>query len=592
MKTKWKLYILWSVLTLGLLSAAENTHESSFVLRRKKVSTSGSPKSKHDAVKSTTTGDAKSSQRSAAPPGQYDPPTPVTARTVSPEKPESDTQSDFAYVPDVSVTCGASDVVVRVKPAFYGLGARAGELRLGNTCRSNGVLEPYGDLLFTYPLTACNVRRELSLDYLVYKFVLHYQPSLKRFPSGAHKISVHIECRYQRNHHVHQLAVQPTWKTAVAYKILKGHMNYFQIELMDDTWSGPVKSQVFQLGQTVNLQISAPRLPTGKRLYINSCYAYPSSGSKPTLKFAIIDNYGCLLDSKSDPGASEFISRTDKSLRFSLKAFQFTPDPDSEIRIKCKLFATSADPGPAHKSCTYRHNSWEALSGDNSICDCCDFQCVTSKPRRAMMEGSASGSLLVSNQLHTDDDLQPISPSVVSMREVDETRETHDSELHSHDNQWQSEMEFDKREKEDESGVTEPEMERFEFGDGIIFEESKEFEVKDSNEFGEDGSWYEDDFSGYDKEEEKCNEREDEILDLETVHRNKDGTEFQWLQFEQNPKLEVVLNSEREEEIRENRGGRVKDEGVEVSDVEWESGDGLVDVMDEKETTWYFTWGL
>lgn len=196
--------------------------------------------------------------------------------------------------------------------------------------------------------------------------------------------------------------------------------------------------------------------------------------------------------------------------------------------------------------------------------------------------------MLVSNQLHIQDDLRPISPSVVSLTEVDETRETHDSELHSHDNQWQSETEYDESEKEEyESGMKGPDTERFEFGDGIIFEES---EVKGSKEFGEDGSWYEDYFSGYDEEEEKCNESEDEISYLERVHQNRNGTEFQWLPFEQNPELEV-LNSERGEENGENRGWKVKDGGAEVSEVGWKSSDGQVDVMDQKEMTWYFTWG-
>ncbi|CAL8272137.1 unnamed protein product [Merluccius merluccius] len=70
-------------------------------------------------------------------------------------------QPYFAYNrPDVSITCSTSDFVVRVKTAFYGLGANAEELRLGSTCRSNGVLGPYGDLLFAFRITECDVQRE------------------------------------------------------------------------------------------------------------------------------------------------------------------------------------------------------------------------------------------------------------------------------------------------------------------------------------------------------------------------------------------------------------------------------------------------
>jgi len=67
-----------------------------------------------------------------------------------------------AYVPDVSVTCSASDFEVRVKSDFYGLGASSDELRLGTTCPSNGRLVERGDLLFTYRLTECDVQREVT----------------------------------------------------------------------------------------------------------------------------------------------------------------------------------------------------------------------------------------------------------------------------------------------------------------------------------------------------------------------------------------------------------------------------------------------
>ena len=32
-------------------------------------------------------------------------------------------------------------------------------------------------------------------------------------------------------------------------------------------------------------------------------------------------------------------------------------------------------------------NRWRALSGDDYVCDCCESQCLTSKSKRAMLEG-------------------------------------------------------------------------------------------------------------------------------------------------------------------------------------------------------------
>ena len=155
MKTKWHLYIFWSVLSLGLLSCAVDTYESQFS-RRKTLFKPDTPKSKL-----STTGNRKSSlwlPASSFPLSHLGPtPAPGTPRSMR----QGETQSGLAHLPDVSVTCSASDFVVRVKPAFYGQGADAEELKLGDTCKSNGVLGPHGDLLFIYPLTACDAVRQV-----------------------------------------------------------------------------------------------------------------------------------------------------------------------------------------------------------------------------------------------------------------------------------------------------------------------------------------------------------------------------------------------------------------------------------------------
>lgn len=134
-----------------------------------------------------------------------------------------------------------------------------------------------------------------------------------------------------RNYHVHQLSVQPTWKTAVVQKRLKGRSKEFHMELMDgrlhrsldcnskellmmsvtlsyaylcdflyyfrttlvvESWSRPARSQVYQLGNEIHFQVSAFHLPHGAKLYISSCYATPSHDSKSSHKYTIIDNFG------------------------------------------------------------------------------------------------------------------------------------------------------------------------------------------------------------------------------------------------------------------------------------------------------------
>ncbi|XP_071063287.1 zona pellucida sperm-binding protein 3-like [Pseudochaenichthys georgianus] len=634
MKTKWCIYVIWSVLSLGILSYAQDTYESPFTRRKTHFK-----RQQSKSVKHLTTDDRK-------PPHQLNAiPSPLSVLTSACMRPEEKLQSDFAYLQDVSVTCSTADFVLRVKPVFYGHGANAEELRLGSGCKSNG---GHGDLLFTYPLTACGAVRESPPGYLLYKFTLHYEPSPKRFPTRAQRIDVDIECRYQRNHHVHKLTVQPTWETPVMRKKLKGNANDFQMELMDDLWSTPALSRVYQLGKTVNFQISASHLSTGSKLYINSCYASPSSDSKSSLKYSIIGHFGCMLDSKSDPGASRFVSRTDKTLRFSIQAFQFTADPDSEVNIHCKLLVSSEDPGPAHKSCTYKKDGWKALSGDKSICDCCDSQCVPSKLQRAMMEGfSSSGSLLVSDQPYTtEDDLLPVGISGVGHVTIHDTDKLHSQEtpLESDDvvtyDDYDEELDYAYEEEEEEGfeedeegrgfilGVM-PDSEELGFRDRV----SVESKVKDSHQLKEDGSG----FVGREEseEEEEFKGGEDE------THWNQEEAEVlrHWEQLDEIFTSQVVPQreshlpaSESEEEERKHTGGgeehermerkhtgggeeheRMMEErkhtgGGEVHErmmeerkhtgggeehermMEWEEDDSLEDFVDDGESTWYFPW--
>ncbi|XP_010877204.2 uncharacterized protein LOC105015621 isoform X2 [Esox lucius] len=424
MKTKWLLYILWSVFSLRIANATFGIYESSYVSRpvgRRNILKLGTSKGVGDTLKAhlSPTENRKSSLRipshtitftTSQPTHEFKQSSSITYSSPQPRgqhrmllsTPAPKSELGFASLPDVSVTCSSDDFVVRVKRAFYGFHADSEELTLGSTCKSNGVLMPYGDLLFAYSMTECDGKREMPPGYLIYKFVLHYAPQTT-FPRDAHRVNIDIECRFQRYFHVYQRVVRPTWETPIVRKRLKGRTADFRIQLMDDVWSMPAKSQVYILGQTVHFQVSALHLPHGGKLFINHCYATTSSDPKTSRKLTVIDNFGCMRESQKNVGGSEFVlPNTDDTVRFSISAFQFTSDPDTPVFLHCKLHVTSNEYGPMHKFCTYKDNRWWALTGEDSVCDCCDSKCVTSKPRRAMVEGFASSeALLFSDQPST-----------------------------------------------------------------------------------------------------------------------------------------------------------------------------------------------
>ncbi|XP_024128445.1 zona pellucida sperm-binding protein 3 [Oryzias melastigma] len=566
MKTKWKLFMLFiCVLSKGAVKCFVESRAVPFSAGEELLELREKPSRKDRA------GAHRSSLLSSG--KTYHSKTLVTPLSMRPVQPGAGIQADAAKGPDVSVTCFPSDFVVRVNPAFYGLGADAQELTLGSSCKSNGVLKPQGDLLFKYSLTACDGVRELSHGYLIYKNVLHYEPSSKRFPSRAQQLSINIECHYRRDHSVHQLAVQPTWQTVLVRKNLKGRQMDFQLKLMEDSWKMPAKTQAYLLGQTVNLQVSAPHLLSGEKVYINSCYVTPT-GSKSSLKYTIIDNYGCMLDSKQDPGASQFISRTDDTLRFSLKAFQFTADPDTEVSIHCKLLVTSEEPGPMYKSCTYKSHRWMALTGEDSLCECCESKCVTSKSRRALKEGSASSRpLLVSDQPHAaDEGFIPAGPSASSWRRGD--KENHYSNLYNHGNFWEK-TNAGKYGK----AAAEPKLVKFDYMK-VLEEEMGQPEETNLADLKEDGSGdQEEDFQKIEEEVElESNEDEPSLNHQGSEGSNPTGKIEELITTEESSKEMLVTFEEKE------LHGCGSNKTMRTSDLPLNE-DSLAD-----EKTWYFTW--
>ncbi|XP_067277209.1 uncharacterized protein si:ch211-67f13.7 [Pseudorasbora parva] len=294
--------------------------------------------------------------------------------------------SEFTRLPDVSVTCLKTSFVLRVKKVFYGFSAVAEDLTLGETCKSNGVLEPHKDMLFTYKLADCQGEQQVFPDHVVYKYVLHYLPLSHRNQLMSHKVNVGVECRYKRKHHVQSL-MSPTWRTPLR-KIIRSRSADFRIQLMDDSWSSPVTSAVFLPGQNVNVQISTRHHYTGVKLIINSCYV-----ASQATNYSIIENFGCLRESRINPGASRFrFSRADNVVQFSFAAFQFTEAPDAQVSLHCELSVSGGGPSPMQKLCFYRHpdKRWISVFGQDSVCDCCDSVCNQTKTKRIISEGFIS----------------------------------------------------------------------------------------------------------------------------------------------------------------------------------------------------------
>ncbi|XP_043111453.1 uncharacterized protein si:ch211-67f13.7 isoform X2 [Puntigrus tetrazona] len=250
----------------------------------------------------------------------------------------------YSQLPDVSVICSRSEFVLRVKRHFYGFSAAAEELTLGETCKSNGVLEPHDGLLFTYALTDCQGERQ---------------------------------------------------GTACAQS--------------GESWSSPVRSAVYLLGQQVNVQVSTRHHNRGVQLFINSCYAAATVNTlSQASKHGIIDNYGCLRESRMNSGASRFrFSGAENVVQFSFGAFQFIEAPDAKVALHCELSVSADGPSPTQKSCFYSHTEkrWISVFGQDSVCHCCESVCNQTKTKRITNEGFVSSDQV----LYSDPVTSPFS---------------------------------------------------------------------------------------------------------------------------------------------------------------------------------------
>ncbi|XP_066573428.1 zona pellucida sperm-binding protein 3 [Amia ocellicauda] len=304
-------------------------------------------------------------------------------------------------LPDVSVNCTEADMIVRVKRAFYGFGAKPEQLRLGSHCKSNGVDQDSGDLLFTYSLLKCDSIRSMPPGYLLYKAILHYVPKQSRSPiRRSHLVNVDIECRYKRYHHVYQLAVHPTWKTPSS-KVLTSRAG-FEIKTMNAAWTAVSASDVYNLGQAVNFQLVATRLGPLEKVYVESCVATLTEDPTSKPSYTIIENFGCMVDTKTEGSNSQYVSpRTDDTINFSVDAFQFTENPSSKIIIHCKLFVTKGGPSSVAKACTYNRNTeiWKNLApDDDALCTCCETTCAGPRSRSISEGFQSSAPLVVTGQ--------------------------------------------------------------------------------------------------------------------------------------------------------------------------------------------------
>ncbi|KAJ8342380.1 hypothetical protein SKAU_G00323080 [Synaphobranchus kaupii] len=297
----------------------------------------------------------------------------TTAVVTAPPNPDS-----------VTIQCGEDSIQLNVDVDLLGIGnlIQPSDITLGS-CGPAG--QDHSHLLFETELHGCDSTLMMTEDTLVYTFALLYQPkALGATPIiRTNAAVVGIQCHYMRLHNVSSNALKPTWipyhSTLSAEDLIM-----FSLRLMADDWQLERTSNVFFLGDIMNIEASVIQANhVSLRVFMDTCVATlePNMDSIPSYDF--IYDQGCLMDSKLTSSRSEFLSRiTDDKLQVKLDAFRFAQETRSQIYIFCHLRATAALPDSEGKACHFHQKKgWVSASGNDQVCSCCDTGCTVRKGR-------------------------------------------------------------------------------------------------------------------------------------------------------------------------------------------------------------------
>ncbi|KAJ8342389.1 hypothetical protein SKAU_G00323170 [Synaphobranchus kaupii] len=284
----------------------------------------------------------------------------------------------------VTVQCGEDSIQLNVDVDLLGIGnlIQPSDITLGS-CGPVG--QDHSHLLFETELHGCDGTLMMTEDTLVYTFALLYQPkALEATPIiRTNAAVVGVQCHYMRLHNVSSNALKPTWipyhSTLSAEDLIM-----FSLRLMADDWQLERTSNVFFLGDIINIEASVIQANhVSLRVFMDTCVATlePNMDSIPSYDF--IYDQGCLMDSKLTSSRSEFLSRiTDDKLQVKLDAFRFAQETRNQIYIFCHLRATAALPDSEGKACHFHQKKgWVSASGNDQVCSCCDTGCTVRKGR-------------------------------------------------------------------------------------------------------------------------------------------------------------------------------------------------------------------
>ncbi|XP_031431969.1 zona pellucida sperm-binding protein 3-like isoform X2 [Clupea harengus] len=279
----------------------------------------------------------------------------------------------------IVIQCKVNKMEVRVPKRLLGSEYSRSHLAFG-TCQPNNFTKHY--LSFVYDVNECGSNRSVG--------------------AGTRRVAY-------RFHYSYKIGYQPKVETQKVFKHMTSKSVY-TLTPFDAQWKKLNLSDWYAIGRPMYFEAEGPPLDRDGRLYIHSCHVTPneSHSSKPI--FTVIDNFGCMIDSKSSI-QSGFISYTRTTVRFSVDAFVFQGVASRHLFMHCEMSTGSVTPTESDKSCSYNRERkrWEELQGLDSVCSCCESTCL-SPPTAAKKMVSSGAWSVESDGIQTSKMKSPLWP--------------------------------------------------------------------------------------------------------------------------------------------------------------------------------------
>ncbi|XP_050987749.1 zona pellucida sperm-binding protein 3d.2 isoform X2 [Labeo rohita] len=277
----------------------------------------------------------------------------------------------------VNVVCQMKKMIVKVHKHILGTDGVQSELKLG-TCDISKTTKHYH--VFVYDMDQCGSQRKLINNRVTYSNLLHYSPVTDLGPiRRAMPFTLPVECHFNRYHYSYKIGYIPQVLYQSHFKPLRT-VDSVVLTPRDELWRRLLPTEEYTIGHPMYFQADGPPLAENERLFVDSCYVTISSSHLSMPRFTVIENHGCMIDSKSSRWSKFIQSGRRNVVRFSLDAFLFQGMLGEHLYMHCEISVGSLNPTASAKSCTYNQSTkrWEELFGSNAVCLCCDSTCVSS----------------------------------------------------------------------------------------------------------------------------------------------------------------------------------------------------------------------